>query len=281
MAEDHRVALLREEVADAPRFMRRKLRDGSFEPVSVWTEGEKVWAQEGSRPAVEADALWIETALVWCKPIEESTYWAVMDGARWPDMPDETPATFSNLPADPFAALVAEIESERENVLAWLKDPQAIRDQETKDKAANWIDRVAKLEKRGDAMRVEEKRPHDEAAREVQQKFKPVLAKAAETVDALKRALAPYLKAERERAKAEGGGEGARFASTAGKAGSTGRVVALHSRKRAKIMDHDKALHALRHHSLIVEALQKAADAIVRGGGTVPGVEIITEEGVQ
>jgi len=55
--------------------------------------------------------------------------------------------------------------------------------------------------KLADENRKEEKRPHDDAAKVVQSKWKPILDRAALAIDVCKKALTPYL-AEKERKQA-------------------------------------------------------------------------------
>lgn len=59
-----------------------------------------------------------------------------------------------------------------------------------------------KVSKDADAARADEKRPHDEAAKAVQAKWKPIIDKATRGVSACKDALTPY-RAEKQRAKDE------------------------------------------------------------------------------
>ncbi len=64
------------------------------------------------------------------------------------------------------------------------------------------MDDFRKASKEADKLRADEKRPHDEAGKAVQEKWKPIIAKADRGVAACKDALTPYreakLKAQRE-----------------------------------------------------------------------------------
>jgi hypothetical protein len=64
------------------------------------------------------------------------------------------------------------------------------------------LDDVRKARKDADAQRAEEKRPHDEAAKAVQQAWKPLLDRCDAAANALKQALTPY-RTEKQRAKEE------------------------------------------------------------------------------
>lgn len=64
------------------------------------------------------------------------------------------------------------------------------------------LDDVRKARKDADAQRAAEKRPHDEAAKAVQQAWKPLLDRCDAAANALKQALTPY-RTEKQRAKDE------------------------------------------------------------------------------
>lgn len=64
------------------------------------------------------------------------------------------------------------------------------------------LDEFRKAGKDADKARAEEKKPHDDAAKAVQAKWKPILDKAARGMDACKDALTPYRTAK-QRAKDE------------------------------------------------------------------------------
>ena len=64
------------------------------------------------------------------------------------------------------------------------------------------LDKVRRARKDGDATRADEKRPHDEAAKAVQARWLPLLARCDAGVQAIKDALTPYRTAK-QRAKDE------------------------------------------------------------------------------
>jgi hypothetical protein len=133
-------------------------------------------------------------------------------------------------------------------------------------------------------MRKAEKRPHDDSAKAVQEKFRP----AIELTDALKKrvdaALAPYLRDKErrlsgERAKQAAAGETIERPKSA-KAGTSGRSVALTTVKTARITDAKAlALYLVEtSQSDVLETLQKVANRMVRSGVTPPGCEIASEQ---
>jgi hypothetical protein len=72
-------------------------------------------------------------------------------------------------------------------------DGQPIETQEQADAVGRIVSEVKKLRKDMDAARAEEKRPHDEAAKAVQAKWKPSLERADTIIDAAQRPLTTFL----------------------------------------------------------------------------------------
>lgn len=104
----------------------------------------------------------------------------------------------------PFEKAEAEILGLFDEAKHWL-DGQGVKDEKDAEGVSKLLDMIRKAKKAADEARVEEKRPHDEAAKEVQERYKPLLTRCDLAADAAKKALAPYLeKIEAEkRAKAE------------------------------------------------------------------------------
>jgi hypothetical protein len=175
-----------------------------------------------------------------------------------------------------------ELRGEQMELEAFLKS--GIRDNAGADRAANWKSRILELAKKPEEMRKAEKRPHDEAGRAVQEKFRP----AIEITDALKKkvdaALTPYLRAKEHslaaaRAKQAADGEAIERPKSA-KAGTTGRSVALTTVKTARITDANKlAIYLVDLPSPdLLDLLQKIANRIIRSGLTPPGCEVATDQ---
>lgn len=104
----------------------------------------------------------------------------------------------------PFEKAEAEILGLFDEAKHWL-DGQGVQNEKDAEGVSKLLDMIRKAKKAADDARVEEKRPHDEAAKEVQERYKPLLTRCDLAADAAKKALAPYLaKIEAEkRAKAE------------------------------------------------------------------------------
>jgi hypothetical protein len=109
-----------------------------------------------------------------------------------------------NNPPTPFDESAEEIGSLYEEAKHWL-DGVGVQSDADAEGIAKLLDLLRKAEKRADALRKEEKRPHDDAAKAVQDKWKPVLDRASLAADVCKKALTPYLakKDAEQRAEAE------------------------------------------------------------------------------
>lgn len=122
-------------------------------------------------------------------------------------MADDNPRAIigaNNPPADPFDAFAAHIEdlfAEASNFL----DGTGVENEGQASAVAVLMDQLRKAAKDADKARAEEKRPHDDAAKAVQAKWKPLLDKADLATTTAKKALAPWLQKleDEKRAAAE------------------------------------------------------------------------------
>lgn len=102
----------------------------------------------------------------------------------------------------PFEAAEKEIGDLYEEARAWLDGAKVDR-QELADGIGNLLGMLRSAEKKADTARAAEKKPHDDAAKAVQAKYRPLLDRAQLASDACKKALAPWLaKLEQEKREA-------------------------------------------------------------------------------
>ena len=113
---------------------------------------------------------------------------------------DTAPGIGHNQPP-PHIAAFQEIDDLYGEARNWA-DGEPIADQEMHDAVTTLYDKLSEAGKRADELRKEEKRPHDEAAKAVQAKYKPVLTKVDNGKSALGDLLSAYRAAE-QRKKAE------------------------------------------------------------------------------
>lgn len=86
--------------------------------------------------------------------------------------------------------------------LDWL-NKTGISDKSSSDMAANFRAELLRLGKEADRQRDAEKRPHDEAAKAVQAKWRPVIDAAQSAADAIRAALTRWMTAEEKRQAAD------------------------------------------------------------------------------
>lgn len=110
----------------------------------------------------------------------------------------------NNPPVDPFDGFAAHFDTLRTEAGNWL-DGSAIQSQAQADEVSRLMDEFRRAAKDADKARAEEKRPHDEAAKAVQAKWKPLLDGAERAVELCKKTLSPWLQRieEEKRAAAE------------------------------------------------------------------------------
>jgi len=92
----------------------------------------------------------------------------------------------------PFEDLSLQIEESIEELKNYL-DGEPITSQAQADDVGLLMDTIRKLEKRADAERAAEKKPHDDAGKEVQAKWKPLQSKCDTGTKMAKDYLAPWL----------------------------------------------------------------------------------------
>jgi hypothetical protein len=282
-------------------YKMRDGKDGPWLPVAIWTsEGELVCRVAGNR----RDALEVWT---WCakNPVSKADAKIAFETGSWPgDVPLSNSANLT---------LQEEIDDAVEQALAFLKQT-TIADQISADKAGNWRQRLLDLGKKADKEREAEKRPHDEAAKAVQAKWKPSIDKAADAANTIRDALTKWMREEeakrRAAAEAKAREENERrqraqeerekaLAAAPGLAdilppvetapvvaaepvvhvgGQRGRKTALRTVTRFIVVEYEAALAHLKHHPEVRAAVEKVAAAQGRAGVAVPGVSRIEEQ---
>lgn len=126
----------------------------------------------------------------------------------------------------PFDAFDAHLADLMETAASFL-DGEGVTTEAEATAVSRLLDEARKAHKDADTARAAEKKPHDEAGKAVQAKWKPLLERAELIATTAKKALAPYLQrleAERQaaaaaaRAEAEAAAEAARQAAQAARA---------------------------------------------------------------
>ena len=235
-------------------------------------------------------------------PITHAVYTAVVEGHQpWPDehagvkaVEDMERGIGDNAgpDGDTFGTLKESIETLVRDA-AKLVEAGAAKDQAEVDQAANLANKLGELQKKADAARKDEKKPHDEAAAAVQAKWNPVISLADIYKQVKAKVIQPFLLAEenkRREAEAAAREAAAKAAQTgaaapvapppaaAPKAAGARRSVALRTVKVVQIEDRDAVLAFFKDNQQITDLLQTMAQRAVGAGVTVPGVKVVEEQ---
>lgn len=290
-----------------PRSGYFKLRDksGTWQPVAIWERDGEMVCRVGSETRDPAD-VW-----TWCakNPVAKDAAKQAFDTGSWPG---DVPTAGSNSGA---LTLPEEIEDAATHALAWLQKT-GITDKTAADTAANWRARLLDLGKQADKQREAEKRPHDEAAKAVQAKWKPSVETATDAANRIRDALTQWMRAEEAKSRAEAEAKRklveeaaakARAIANAAKAdaearnlppppepvdvplpldepvkiqagGQRGRKTGLRTITKYVVSDYAAALAHVKDHPDVRAAVEKVAAAQAKTGVAVPGVETVHEQ---
>jgi hypothetical protein len=268
-----------------PGFYRTR-RD---EPVAVWRTGDDdLVAKVGDGRIVEADETWAERVFAGCcrRAVTEQDYRARLASGKWPD---EVAAPARNSNAEPHIQIeetIAELRSEAE---AWLASIGGeIKTKADADKAGNFADRFAELDKEAEKARVEQKEPHFKAAKAVDGTWQPIVAKAKEAKRWVASLCTAYLQAEKARKVAEASakvveGKAVHPSDVTVKAGSRGRGVQLRTVKVGEIIDYPAFLAAVKDFPDVLAFMADLANRIAKlpSGEHPVGMKIVSEQRAQ
>lgn len=183
-----------------------------WDAVAIWRaedSGDWVcWRTGPFAPPNHADE--IEELFANCNstPISYELFMTVSQGGAWPEdvAPVETPPDLS-----PHEAAAAELKAQRDSATKWLADlGRNPASQDEANKAANYADAFAKLEKRADKLRETEKEPFLTAGRDVDAKWRPIIEGAGAAKKKAKGLSDDFARAETERRRQEAAVENAR-----------------------------------------------------------------------
>jgi hypothetical protein len=173
-------------------------KDGTCFAKETWFDDGKLVTRMHDREAEIGEGLFSYCAQ---RPITHEAYSAFLHEGRWPE--EVEPSALSNLPADPAEALPLQLDDLIERANAYIRDIKQVTSQEQADKISNFGVLIADIEKRAETQRQEEKRPHLEAERQVDAKWRPLIDRAGMVKRNLKALLTSFLTAKRRRAEEE------------------------------------------------------------------------------
>lgn len=252
--------------------------------VSLWrdeTGSLMCWVSSGYCPRKPDE---IDDLFGFCctHPISHEAFVAFTESGVWPEDVAAPVRDRSLSPADAVKAQVAALKAEAD---AWLKGIGKIETQEHADKASNFADRFAELEKKAVAEHKVAKEPSLTTGREIDALWKPIIAAGDEAKRFMKKALEPFLTARKQAAEAAAAAArtanpGVAVAAVNPKAG-TRRAVAMRTRTIVKITDFRTAVEFLAKRNEpaaeLVDAVRVVAQRMLLAGVEVPGAEMVTE----
>jgi hypothetical protein len=265
-----------------PGYWRlRQGRGGPFLPVAIWREPDGTLKALRDGAPADAQELW-----TWCctNPVSYETYVAVAErGEAWPDDVPAGPGHNSRS-VDPAGAMLEEILALQSSAEDWLAVASPIAHAVEADRAANFAERFAQLERQAEEARTLAKKPVLEAGRAIDAAWRPVIEAAGLGKKRLKKALEPYLLAEQHRlATLQQESEGA-AAPASPRVGTLGRRVGLRTLRRLQVRDREALIKAYRRdprfwaHAGVDAVLIDLAEADLKAGRKVSGAEWIDEQ---
>lgn len=278
--------------ADKPEcgfFKMRVGKDGPWQPVAIWRGNDGQMVCRVADKMRDPREIWTYVAK---NPVAKEVAKAAFDTGRFPD---EVPLIGDNAPPD--ETLFGAITRVACDAIEWLTK-HGIKDKTSGDMCANYRAQLLDLRKRADAEREAEKRPHIDAGRAVDAKFKPIIECADTAAGQLRDALTLYMRAEEAkldaarkveadaRAKLMRDDPVAALTSPeqpelpikvqAG--GQRGRKTGLRTVTVYEMTDYPAALAHCQGHPDVVAAVRKVACAQAKAGAAVPGVEARQEK---
>lgn len=276
-------------------FYRLKGYKGSpDQPVAYWYKDGALRCRIGGKDASEQVAMdrWTWAAQ---KPITHELYQQIMAGGHWPDQ-HEAVTRDNQAPSDDSFEGIRDAIDDLAREASVLIDKGSAQTQDDADRASDLANRLGQLCTKADKARDAEKRPHLEAGREVDARWKPIMT-TAEIYKRVKSAVIdPYLKRKRDeqlRAEAEArrlaeeaakSGDAAKVeeaqravetvAATPIKAGTRGRSIALRTVTKVTITDRAALLAYFGDRQEITDLLQSMAEKAVKAGVVPAGVTV-------
>ena len=252
--------------------------------VAIWHEDGQAVATRAGRKVEDVCALWTFAAK-WPIPVE--TYEAVAEREEpWPDAIDVPAGVGHNAPSE-HEAIEDELAALKASWERWLDEiGGAIATQEHSDKASTYSERVVSLEARANEGHRVEKKPHLEAGRAVDERWRSVRVNAETAKRHIKGAIGRWEIAEEKRREALAAQvraeTGLEVAIEPVRTKGAARAVTLRTVKKAEITDLP-ALAAFiagmaNPPADFTDTCRKVAEKMLLAGVEVPGAQIVTSK---
>lgn len=290
---------------------RRKNKAGqiSYLPVAYFVRDNELicFVGDDEVPLERGQEIWTYTGQ---HPVTEEAYRAVAErGENWPDIDavvaSQSTQLSNNPPTDPAELLKEQIES----AAAGIGDYAVIDSDAIRDRAQSLRSRLLELRLAADKEKDTAKRPHIEAGKQIEAKWKPLIEAAKSAADTIatamglwedkKRKAAAEARAAAEAASRKAAAEAeaaARKAAEEGRPapiaapipvaapipqvapapirGGYGRAASVKVKPVATVVDYLAAVAYLIEQPDIRAAIDKTAQRLVDDGHTVPGVTV-------
>lgn len=187
-------------------YKMRLGKGGPWVPVAIWEkDGEMIAVRgdgKGGRTRVDPNDIW-----TWCatNPVKQAEAKYAFEHGKWEGDAPTIGDNSRHYPED-FEGIAAEFEDYADLVIQFIKDVEkagGIKDKVKADQASNMADAIGSVKggiaKRADEMREALVRPHLEAQREINGKFKPLIDEAKGYDSQLRRLAGAWAKAEQDR----------------------------------------------------------------------------------
>lgn len=272
-----------------------KWRDGLI--LVGWINGERVDAEK------------LADRWTFCEAVSKSDLAHFKEHGHWPG---EIAGIGHNAP--PEETVVEKIKRVAADALAWLTKA-GVKDDVSASMAANYRDQINAAKKELETAREAEIRPHLDAQREINGRYKPLIEEADAAGSTIRRSLADYLsaveaekrrvaEAARKAAEEAARKEQERIAAGAKAKGAApppqmtletllpplpaevprtkvggqyGKKTALKTVKVYTVTNYAATLAHVKDHKDVVAAVEKVAKAMARAGAPVPGVTMKEE----
>lgn len=265
-----------------PGFYKlRRHKEAPWEPVAIWHDAD---AATGIAVAVGAAYEARDPGQTWLScakyPVTEEAYRHACEHGSWPGdpTPEEPRGIGDNQPPDTVSGRVA---AAAEKAEAWLKRVAKIETEADANEAGNMKAELIALAKEADGERDKEKRPHLEAGRSIDEKWRLIIAKPQSLAKRLLDLLTPWMNQQSEIKKAAAaeaiatGAEPARVDTKVRVGGARGRAVHMRTEKSAEIVDIMAALTFLKAHPDIIAVVQRIANKMAKDNAPMPGCKIV------
>jgi len=256
--------------------------------------------RKGQQRRAVADAGFAETTFsFFCRDaISSDLYDAVANrNEPWPEEIESLDDARSNFPTDPFEALMAELELIELKITEFFKIAVVPGDDVRALQADKWKERARDLSGKIEEMRVAEKKPVDQQAKDIQRKFVPPRDRADALVTKVNNGLSAYSLAKKRAVEAQEAADREARAKAAAAMGEAAPVEQAPVRGRSKVATGSTTVRTRKVAVItdlpacaafyagwenppieLVDLLKGFAKKNIEGGVAVPGAELRTLE---